>query len=222
MEKEKKAPQETTPAQAGQKEETIIEEKPPSDKYLIIALAVIVACVAVFLLVQHFYKPAQKYEIVKYNGFQFVNMADLWYFNWQKDNQTYIVSFNYNPKQVEAIPVYGQIDGRFKQQQIYLTHDPTEEGQQNAAMAVAVVELASMQSTLNLQLQAACTANTTEACWDRPIINCENTNSSVIYLKEGNETRIDLLGNCMVIQGEGTEIIKATEKVLYIWYKVIQ
>jgi hypothetical protein len=190
------------------------------DTYFVIAVIVLFSFIALFFAVQHFYKPAPRYEVVTYNGFKFVKMSDLWYFNWQKDGKMYVASLHFNPYEVEDIPVYGEVDERFKQQHIYLTHDPAESGLKYVTLTTA--ELTSnLVATQNIIIEAACSENKTKTCWSRPIITCENTNASVIYIKEAAEARIDLKGNCMVIQGKGYELVKAAEKALYIWYKIM-
>ncbi len=193
-----------------------------NDKHFVIALCILIIVVGAFFASQHFMKkgPETKYEVVTYNGFQFVKIADLWHFNWEKDGQTYVVALQYHPQQVEDVPIYGETDERFRQQHIYITHNPAESGLSYVALATTELT-ASLVGTQNLEIEGACAENKTADCAAAPIINCDNTNSSVIYIKEADETRVDLNGNCMTIQGKEMELLRATEKVLYIWYNII-
>ena len=68
---------------------------------------------------------------------------------------------------------------------------------------------------------AACTKQETEGCIDRPIIDCTAQNASVIYLRDAAPTRIILNGNCMTVQGEKEELLRATDRVLLRWYKIL-
>jgi hypothetical protein len=53
-------------------------------------------------------------------------------------------------------------------------------------------------------------------------ITCNNTNDPVIYLKLDNETKIVYDRNCITVQGQGEEITKASDKLLYMWLGIIK
>ncbi len=187
--------------------------------YFFIAAAVTVAALAGILSLKAFYKPAG--NEVTYNNFRFTKVENLWFTQVQIGNQPYNVPLHYNPYEVEAIPMVGDIDERFQQDFTYITHDPAESNLGHVAVAAAELSL-NMATAFGVEPVAACSRNVTDACAARPIVTCESTNASVIYLREANFTRIDLRGNCIVIQGSGQELIKATDKVLYVWYRIIK
>ncbi len=207
-------------------EETTDEEKNEGTdaiKLIYLVGGIIVIFIAIFVG-SYFYNQyihKEKLPEVTYNGFTFVYSAGLWNSEWQRDNVLYNIHFHYNPYEVEDVPVYGQLDDRFNSGETYITFDPDDDDLNNVKLAVGELDL-SLIKVFNIPLIAACSKNVTEACYTRPIITCENTNQSVIYLTQGNETRVDLKGNCMTLQGKGIELTRAVDRVLYQWYGIIK
>ncbi len=202
-----------------QKIEPEAQEGKNTTIYFLVAAVILVALIAGVYFLRSNY--TTKDTEVTYNNFKFTKVESLWFTQVQIGNQLYNVPLHYNPYEVENIAMIGDIDQRFQQDSTYITHDPAEGNLGHVAVAAAELSL-NMATAFGIQPIAACSRNVTAACAARPIINCENTNASVVYLKEANFTRVDLRGNCIVIQGTGQELIKATDKVLYVWYRVIQ
>ena len=93
---------------------------------------------------------------------------------------------------------------------------------ETAYTSVAAIELSrKLTDPFYRTVLTACTRNETEACGERPIVTCENTNSTVIYLKKAAETKLILDGNCVTIQGTGQEIIRAADKALFQWLGIM-
>ncbi len=198
------------------------EEKPAESgkgtAIIVISIIVIIAAFAALLALGK-----DNGGKVNYNGFDFVNAEGIWRTEWQREGQPYELDFRFNPKDVEDIPVIGKTDFRFQFETVYLTLDPVEERtQETAYLNLAAVELSrKLVEPFERNVTAACTRNETDACASRPIITCENTNSSVIYLKMADEAKIILKGNCAVIQGQGEEIVRAADKALFQWLKIM-
>ncbi len=208
--------------------ETIESEDGKNDSksaiYFLIAVLLIAAAVAGIILLNKYYKPGQKNEIVRYNGFEFVKKDSLWFTQVQVGGQLYNVPLHYNPYEVEDIPIAGDVDERFQQDRVYITHDPAEKDLGYVAVTAAELSL-SMATVFNVEPVAACTTNFTEICATRRIVTCGSNDSAVIYikeLKETNFTMVELKGNCVVIQGKGPELIRAADKFIYVWYRVIK
>lgn len=162
-----------------------------------------------------------------YNGFEFSKVSGLWYTYWQRDGQIFELEFRHSPRDVEDIPIAGQLDDRFQTQQTFITFDPNDElSKKNAYVALAAVDLTNkLVAVFDRDVTAACIANVTEACSKRPIVSCSSTNASVIYLRnieDENDTKIILDGNCATFQGKDEELVKAAEKALYKWLGIIR
>lgn len=199
------------------------DEQPAENgrKGTIIIAGSLIAVVAIFVILLNI--SGEKESKVTYNGFEFTDVDGLWRTEWQREGINYELDFRFNPKQVEEIPVTGKTDIRFQFETVHLTFDPSEERtSETAYLNLAAVELSrKLVDPFERNVTAACTRNETEGCASREIVTCENTNSSVIYLKQAEEARIILNGNCATIQGTGEGIVKAADKALFQWLGIM-
>ncbi len=194
-----------------------------SDKIILI----IIACfVIVFLLIfgmRILVKQQQeKIQEREYNHYKFLNISGLWITEIQnpKTKKLYEVSLHYGPWDLENIKMNGKIDQRFNSSKIYLTFDP--EQKDLAYVQIAIFELsASLSQSFGANVIAACTKNST-GCENRPVITCSSTNDTVIYMsQESNESKVNLNGNCVTIQGQKYSLVKSTERFIYQIYDVM-
>ncbi|MFH1182550.1 MAG: hypothetical protein V1702_06330 [Candidatus Woesearchaeota archaeon] len=196
------------------------EEAKTTRNFIIAVVIVILAFIAVFALYKY-YAGMDNNPKVTVNGFVFEFYAGLWNTQWQRDGNIYNLRLHYNPKQVEDLELTGNADVRFNQPETYITFDPSEENLSYVALSAAELSL-SMTNAFNITPVAACSENKTDACSVRPIINCENNNASVIYLKNQAPTLLEFRGNCLVLQGQDVELLRATERFLYSWYRILR
>lgn len=197
-----------------------------STKYFLAAVAAVVVIVGGLLLLS---RESSDNPAMTYNGFVFENYGGLWHTEWERTEaegnrtvrQRYTIRLNFNPKQVEDVPVTGQISERFTTSQlVFITHDPAEQGLGHVALATTEVSLA-LVNVFDRELVAACTRNETMACSNRPIVGCDNTNVGVIYFTGEGPAEVQLDDNCVILHGEGEEIVRAAEKAIYQWYGII-
>ena len=192
-------------------------------KVLLYAIGFIILLFAVFFLTQYFYEsPKEELETYTYNGFEFYNLAGLWHTNWQRQNEIFSIHLRYGPRESDDIEILGVDDAESFSitDKVYITFDP--EGEDLAYVALASTELTlSLKNAFLVNATASCLVNKTEACSKRPIITCDNTNDTVIYMREANETGVFIDGNCLIIQGRGEEIVRAADRVIWGWYGII-
>ena len=210
-----------------QMEEDSFDEpvKENSEKIFIIGLVsvilIIAVIVGVFFYAKNNYTPAYE-TYTSENQFVFTKMAGLWNTQWQRGDNLYNIHFHFNPAEAESVPIIdtGFNLTKFNEGPVYLTFDPKEYGM--AYITVAAGELSfNLVRALNVNVLAACTENLT-GCYDRQIKTCAS-NDSVIYLREANETKILLggaEGKCMIIQGSQMELVRAVDKLLFMWFKI--
>lgn len=153
-----------------------------------------------------------------YNGFSFVKYENLWYSQLAKNATVFDVSFNYDPKSVEDIPVEGSLMRDFvEDKRIYITFDPT--GNYLSYVGVANYGLSrSLAWAFGYNMTAGCTKNVTSACQKAGVVLCGEPDKAVIYFKEANETKVMLDGTCVTVQGAGPEIVRAKDRLLMRWY----
>jgi len=191
------------------------------------SIALILAVLILFLAINRFYSnEPTEYEIVNYNNWEFTKIADTWWFEWQKDGNLFTVPLRFNPFEAENIPIKGKLDNELFNtgKNVYVTFDLSENsGQDLTILALAATELTqNMATAIKRNPVAACTNNESDACIDRPIKSCENTNDPVIFLKEGGESSITLSSSCITIEGERFELVKTVDRLLYQWYGIIK
>lgn len=194
-----------------------IEQKGSNKTFFIIAGLVIIVAIAMFMMRNVEVKPV----IEEYNGYTFEYVNTQWVTTILVNDRPISFGRRFSPQQTLDVPIQGQLDPTFFRDFVVMTHDPAETGLQYVNVATLDTSLA-LSRILNVTPIAACTINSTAACADRPIVTCENTDAPVIYIKEAENTLIDLKGNCAIIQGNGSEIVRAADRAMYGWLGIIE
>lgn len=212
--------------EAKTKEEIEKEEKEAARMRKIAAIAVVGFIVIFFtalFAVKYFYSDKIEYPTVTYNGFEFTEIADTWYTQWQNEEKLVAVSARYNPYEVENVTVLGELNKGFTQSNIYVTFDPYSEQEDFKYLALAAADLSqSITKAFSKKVIPACTREHDETCDNISIVTCEDTDKAVIHLIAEEPTQIVLKGNCIELWGENFEIIRSVDKLLYLWYKIIR
>ena len=163
----------------------------------------------------------QSNNAIIYNNFEFYQTQVGWGVDWQDKDQVYKLQFRNLPTEVESVPIVGKLNEDFFKGYLFITFDPKEDGLQNLTLAAGELSL-NLARGLDYDLIAACTSSNNSACKDRPVITCANTSQPVVYLLEKAPTQVNLSGNCITLQGEGKELIKSVDRLLYVWYRIIK
>jgi hypothetical protein len=160
-----------------------------------------------------------------HNGYSFVYANGLWYTQVQTISGTSLfeIPLHYGPRDLEDIPIEGNLnlDTFNSEKGIYITFDPLGQNLQYVALAVSEFDQSIIQAFNKIPI-AACDKNETAACIDRPIVTCENTDKPVLYLQQKPETKVIFKDNCMIVQGIGPDIVKATNRLLMDLYGIMQ
>ncbi len=162
-----------------------------------------------------------------YNGFSFAKADDVWYskVTVPDSGKVYEIAMRYGPKELEDVELIGDI-GRYNyayaqsptKYHMYLTFDPNKDFSHISLSLVTIMN--QLGKIFNLGFVTAC-ATEHESCNDVPLINCENTDKPVIFLTEEPGTKVELKDNCITLQGEDFEVVRATERFLYQWYGIM-
>jgi hypothetical protein len=165
------------------------------------------------------------YESIKYGVWNFTKVDNLWWFQWQKEDRLYTAGLRFNPYDVEEVAVRGRLDtAKFNARNyVYITFDFSNKSSQNlTALALAATELTqNIATAINRTPIAACASEGDDACIDRPIKTCENTDEPVIFLNEGGEPALVMNGACIMLTGEGMNIVRSVDRLLYHWYRIM-
>ena len=155
-----------------------------------------------------------------YNGFSFVYADGLWWTEIQRPERLLKIPLHFAPKDLEDIPISGSISPAFNEgQEVYVSIDPKVI---SGHYVVAMKELSSnIGQGINRNSVGACIEEAL-GCEDREILNCENTKGlPVIELELTAEPSIELSGTCIKIKGSEYGIIKAANRLIYQWYKIM-
>lgn len=161
-----------------------------------------------------------------FRDIEFKYISGLWYFTLHSDvtGRDYNIPLHFGPREVIDVPLTGKLNENFtNDSHVYITFKP-EQGftQRQSFIALASAELSlNLKQAINRKLTPACAENLTAACLDRPIITCNNTNRAVIFLKYSNETKVELKGNCIIVQGKEKDLTKAVDRLLLFWYGIL-
>ncbi len=162
------------------------------------------------------------FDAYVYSGFSFINIEDQWWTEFAKADgvESYEVQFRYGPRETEDVKVIGDYLYILNFPSPYITFDPGVEDIQYTALAAADIATA-LHRAFKITAQAACTVNESSACATRPIVNCE-PGTPVIYLKVANETKVEMDGTCLIIQGKGFEMVRAVDRFLFGVYGIMK
>ena len=157
--------------------------------------------------------------------YSFVKFDGLWYAQLVSPQGTrlYNIQFRYGPREVEKIKIEGSLNTNLinNATEYYVTFNPT--GQNFSSIALAVGDFNTHMTNIFFKKPiAACDKNETLACANRPIITCDNTDDLVLYLKESDKLEVYFDDNCIVIEGNGFDLVKGVDRVLYDIYDIIQ
>ena len=217
-----------------------LKEKKISDWGLIIAVAAIILIIAIIIGFNFFKKETPKTidelhslnlngklkeeEGYVYNGYSFVFANGLWYTQVQNMAGTSLfdIPLHYGPKAVEDVSIEGEFNSTpFNSERgIYITFDPLGQNLNYVALAVGEFDQNIIKAFNKIPV-AACDKNETKACGTRPIITCDNTNKPVLYLQQEPEAKVIFEDNCMIVQGQGPEIVRAVDRLLLKLYGIM-
>ena len=167
-------------------------------------------------------KPEQGY--LYKDAYSFVNVDGFWYtqLTSHTGKSLYNMNLRYSPRDLEDIHILGYMDTDLfnNATEYYVTFNPTGEDFSHVALAVADFNQ-HMVNVFGKKPIAACDKNETSACEDRPIITCQNTDKVVLYIKEANESLVKYDDNCIIVEGNGFDLVKGVDRVLYNFYDIM-
>ncbi len=218
------------------------EEPKSSDKPLIFGIAVIMILLIAIIAYSIFHKeqpktledlhvlnlqgklkPEQGYV---YKGvYSFVKFDDVWHTQLKspKGTRVYSMALRYSPKDVEDIVIEGTLNKQFfdNQAEVYVAFDPTGNDFPRVALAVADFD-AHITKVFEKVPIAACDRNETEACRERPIVTCSDADKLVLYAREADRFRVYYNDNCIVVEGNGFDLVRGVDRVLYNLYGIME
>ena len=218
------------------------EPKKSSEKILIISIGVIFLLLAAILAFSFFtkqqpktleelhvlnlqgkLKPSQGYV---YKGiYSFIDFDNLWYtqLNSPKGTKIYNLALRYSPNELKDIVIEGNLNSEIfnNQSEFYVTFNPS--GKDFSYVGLAVADFNThMSKVFEKKPIAACDRNETEPCKTRPVVTCEDKDKLVLYIKEADKFRAYYNNNCIVVEGNGIDLVKGVDRILYNLYNIMK
>ncbi|MCL6500474.1 MAG: hypothetical protein K6T16_00360 [Candidatus Pacearchaeota archaeon] len=161
---------------------------------------------------------------VKYKDYVFQKTLDGWTTKVTINNNQITLTTLYLPKEVENITSQGSLLlSSFMDRTVYIVANNLSERQAAASLAINLDRVV-------FRMQGACPSEEqeTDYCVDNnlPAKNCDDAtqDTTIIILEEKEtlqESSINYKNNCLVITGNGSDIIKAAEKSVFMIYGII-
>ena len=152
-----------------------------------------------------------------YNGYSFVKVDNLWYTNVQTidGSAVFSIPFHYGPREVEDIAIQGSINltSFSESKEVFMTFNPDGEDFTHVALATGELDQALIKVFGKIPI-GSCDREGNAACENRPIVTCNNTKQPIFYILEGTETQVTYNDNCIIMEGDGLEIVRAADRVL--------
>ncbi len=158
-----------------------------------------------------------------YNGLSFVFSNTLWNTKIQHNNKIYDIGMHYGPREVENVTLYGEVNDSFiSQKELYLVYNPYDDNLQNLNVGFSEMSF-NLVNTFKKLPKAVCSQNHS-ACEGVPIFNCSNNkeNHIISFETTDEDAEVFLDGNCIHLRGREKEIIRATNRLLWWWYDVME
>lgn len=157
-----------------------------------------------------------------YNGYSFVYADGLWWTEMNKFGTLLKVPLHFGPRELEGIPVEGELDARFNSgENIYIAIDPNV---YDKYYTLAISELSfNTVKGMDRVPVGACTEEN-YVCDNRSLISCGNNplNRPVVELAYEEGPGIELNGTCIKVKGNaGYDIVKSVNRLLYQWYGIM-
>ncbi len=201
-------------------EKTDAAKEKTSTWVLVWSIAIIAIIILGIFSVKYFVKYKERRETYTYNGFEFTKLAGLWYTQVQlRESQIYTVPLHYSPRDLENVSVRGILNDSFYYGQVYITFDPDEKDFAHVQLAAGELSLNLVQA-IGIVPLPACTKRLSPDCDNRSIVTCDS-GQSVIYLKQSDRASVTLNGRCVTVEGRGWDIVRATDRLILQWYRIM-
>ncbi|MBI2652997.1 hypothetical protein HYX00_06025 [Candidatus Woesearchaeota archaeon] len=216
--------------------------KKSSERILIISVAIVILLLISILAFSIFNKPQPKtledLHILNLKGklrpsqgylykgvYSFVTLDNLWYtqLSSPKGIKIYSLALRYSPKDLKDVVIEGKLNTELfnNQSEFFVAFNPT--GKEFSYVGLAVADFNThMAKVFEKKPIAACDRNETESCKTRPIVTCDDTDKLVLYIKESDRFRTYYNNNCIVVEGNGFDLVKGVDRVLYNLYNIME
>jgi len=157
-----------------------------------------------------------------YDGFSVVYADGLWWTDINVNGQLTSVPLHFGPRDLQNISIKGDLDTeKFNNRsEVYMAINPLV---YDKYYSLALSELLSnLGQGMNRVPLTACTMED-PVCVNRTILTCENNlgNNVIELVVEDTNPYVEFDGTCVKIVGSGFDIVRASNRLTYFWYGVM-
>lgn len=156
-----------------------------------------------------------------YEGFSFIKADGLWWTEVKTPDRLLKIPLHFGPRDLEEVEIIGSLNLEFNRgNDIFIAINPLVV---DKYYTLAISELSfNIVQGLNKNPVGSCTSEN-YACDNRTIVSCADNpdDKPVIELALGEKSTIELDGSCIMITGNGLDLVKAVDRLLYQWYGVM-
>ncbi|MEM4267793.1 MAG: hypothetical protein QXK37_03085 [Candidatus Woesearchaeota archaeon] len=162
-------------------------------------------------------------ERFTYNYFKVEKRDGIWWTEAQQGKNLFLITMRYSPREVENVTVIGDVQElRRKWGFFYITFDPTEEKFADVTMANAEISTKLVQH-FGIGVAPGCIKPAPECTQlNVTLVSCENESLPVIFLNQESPPVVKVQGNCIIVQGEESDIIRAADRLMYNLYGIMK
>lgn len=157
-----------------------------------------------------------------YHGNSIVLNDGLWWSDVILWGTTFKVPLHFGPRDVENINFIGQTNSSFNDfPDVYIAINP-ETADKFYTLAISELSL-NLAKIMNRAPVGACTKENENVCFEREIVSCAQPNGKpIIELDYREPAEIKLDGACIKITGQGYNLTKSVDRLLYRWYGIME
>jgi len=185
----------------------------------VIAIVILLAFVGSMFAVTQFGDKPEGTAAIEISGYTFYNYDGEYVTEVKIDSKPYALSFYSNPQNLTSIKLdKGVITELSKRPNIYITHNPNKLSKDYATYSY--IEIGKVLEGIYGKVPTwAFTEDQVPPDMSIPIYTCSDASAStgIIELRLGDETKIDVEGSCVVVQGEDEFAMLEASSKLAMW-----
>ncbi|MBU0459262.1 MAG: hypothetical protein KKH52_04100 [Nanoarchaeota archaeon] len=156
-----------------------------------------------------------------YAGYSFIKADGLWWTEIQIKDKLLKIPLHFGPQELGEIEISGKLAPKFNLgNKVYIAIDPKV---QNKYYTLSISELSfNMAKGIDRIPIGSCTEENW-ACENRTIVSCADNPDDLptVELVLAEEAKIELEDTCIKISGNDYDLVKATDRLLYQWYGIM-
>lgn len=163
-------------------------------------------------------------ESYDYNGFYFSKTDGIWFTQGFQNNDNYKIALRYGPRELENVSVIGDISKTRETTKIYITSNPDVPDEFAKYTVLSIAEVATkLAAHFGVATLPAISKPTNVSGFEGiDVVNCDNKTANVMLFQKGPGPKVIVYDNCIIIQGEEFDMVKAADRYMLGYYGIME